>query len=58
MVGGKGKEGVEKVECNLDSQKGQVMRGISESGGKKQKNKQTIFASLQSRTLDALRWSK
>lgn len=35
MVGGKGKEGVEKVECNLDLQK--VMRGIRESGGKKQK---------------------
>lgn len=57
MVGGKGKEGVEKVECNLDLQKGQVMRGIRESGGKKTK-KQTIFASLQSRTLDVLRWSK
>lgn len=37
MVGGKGKEGVEKVECNLDSQKVQVMRGIRESGGKKRK---------------------
>lgn len=41
MVGGKGKEGVEKVECNLDLQK--VMRGIRESGGKKQKNKLFLF---------------
>lgn len=39
MVEGKGKEGVEKVECNLDLQKGQVMRGIRESDRKKQKNK-------------------